>query len=292
MPVALHKLETTLESVGVDWLTCTTPRGSGYESFRALGGELVESEAREGNDVRRLRSQGYHGWSAGGASYGARGDGVMIQLRSDVARERWRDVARVASNVSRLDLQYTVRLDQPRPSIFIEQFRRAKRAPASRGRARSLTLITSTTEGDSVYLGRRVSDLYGRFYDKGREERQTTAGQLLRFEIEAKREAARRYTSQLLATQSEREQTTAIVSTYFKSREIEPLISSEKYREVLTARRSDASRRLIWLRSGVRPTCQKLVEANRGKEALHAVGLCKVAQVECQLCYDEAREDN
>lgn len=286
MPVA----DAEICSVGVDWLTCTTPRTREHESFHELSKQLVEDEARAGNDTRRLRSQGYHGWSAGGASYGVRGDTYLLQLRSDVARDEWERAAALAENVSRLDLQYTVRLETPRPEHFKEQHARAVGASRGRGRSSSITLITSTTEGDSLYLGRRSSDVYARCYDKGREEKLAPAGMLIRYELEFKRARAKMLATSLRSSSSKDDDVVGIVAGHFRRKQIECWSSLDKGREVLTGRGSDSERRLRWLRSGVAPSLARLRDGNRLNEAVHALGICDMMAAACKLCLSTEKE--
>lgn len=261
-------------SAGVDWLTATAYRRREFEPFHALARAMQEQEAAQGNDVRPFNSQGYRGWHSGGARFGVRADTWLCQLSADVAHARWKEIASLASNVSRLDVEVTVKLEHPHSSIFSEQHQSALRGKAGRGRRANVTLISSSSDGDSLYFGKRQSDVYGRHYDKGRESRLMPAGQLLRYEIELKREPARQAANVLLHVEDERIDALGIVSGYFAGKQIRvPSKDVEPRWDASSLTRTDKERQLRWLGSAVKPTVEKLLRQGARAEVLRALGL-------------------
>jgi DNA relaxase NicK len=269
----------TLESAGVDWLTATAYRTSGRVPFKALGEDLIADEARQGQQVRTWRAAGYHGQQCGGVMYGARRDTWIIKLSSDVARERWREVRREATNVTRADVQITLRLKTSNANYFAEQRQRALASRRGRGRRANVTLISSSSDGDSLYLGKRSSNLYARVYDKGKEQKATRAGILIRQEVEAKAEAVEPLLAQLESSSSVEVECARVVSLYMERFAIQTIRGDSNFvwgaRGV--ARRADAG--CGWLRSAVAPTVLRLAECGRLQDALDALGIAELVSV-------------
>lgn len=269
----------TVVSVGVDWLTATAYRTRNHEQFHELGKSLLQAARERGNDVLPWKAQGYRGTKAGGVRQALRYDTHIIQLSSDDARESWRDVAALASNVSRLDLQVTFELERARPSFFREQHERASVGMKGRGRKRNLTYITSRLTGDSIYLGQRTSDIMGRCYDKGMEAKCAPRGRLIRHELEMKRDYAKRVAARLLKSSSEVADVGSLVCDYMRQQHLETAAYIYANRESARARQTtDNARRLRWLRSSVRPSVAVLVEAGSMADVLTSLGIMEAAR--------------
>jgi len=272
-----------IESVGVDWLTATAYRNRNHEEFYEHGKSLIGINARLGNDISNWKAQGYHGVKCGGVRVGLRHDTFIVQLSSDDARERWKDVAALSSNVSRVDLQVTYAFEQVHKNFFIEEHRRAVAAKAESGRKANVTLITSTLSGDSIYLGQRSSDVYARCYDKGRESRQAEAFKLIRHEIELKRDVARRTVARLIQSDDSDALALGLVSAHFDRKHLSTSSAIHPHRESARARiSSDNSRRLRWLHASVSPSVQVLLEAGECEAVLKSLGLLKAVQELCR----------
>lgn len=289
-PPSAGTLRGEVICAGVDWLTCTVPRSREFEHFRELGMSLVDEEAAQGNDTRRYKSQGYHGWASGGASCGTRYDTHIIQMRSDLARERWRDAGAIAQNISRLDLQYTIELSRRQPDVIMKTYMNLRGARSVGGRRASLRLITSKDDGDTVYCGKRSSDRFGRWYDKGAEDKSASKGKVLRYEMQTARASAKLHAAEMMESTSDTATAIQFVSTYFSKRGLPSGIAPAQYREVLTSRVTDDMRRLRWLQSGVAPSIKVLRAHNRLYEAIHALELCDILDPNCQTCASARKE--
>jgi len=266
-------------SVGVDWLTATAYRTRRHERFHKLGKQLLEQAEARGNDVSVWKAQGYRGTKAGGVRQALRHDTHIIQLSSDDARESWKDVAALATNISRLDLQVTFEFERARPEFFHEQHERAKSGMTGRGRKRNLTFITSRLTGDSLYFGQRTSDVYGRCYDKGMESKSCERGKMVRQELETKRDAARDLAARLIQVEDERAEVGAFVCSYMARQSLLTPANFDLDRESARARQtSDADRRMRWLARGVAPCVRLLLDAGRIEDVLTALGLMDAAR--------------
>jgi hypothetical protein len=258
----------------VDWLTATAYRNRKHEEFYETGKMLIEANAKLGNDVSNWKAQGYHGLKCAGVRVGLRHDTFICQLSSDDARESWKTVAALATNVSRLDLQVTYEFEQAQKDFFIEEHKQAVAGKSGRGRKPNVTLITSSLLGDSIYLGQRSSDVYARCYDKGMESKCAPRYKLIRHEIELKRDAAARTVQRLQAAPSESFLTIEMVSNHMALKHLRTASHNSSNRESARARQlPDNDRRLRWLRSAVKPSVAILLQAGRIGDVLECLGL-------------------
>lgn len=263
-----------IESAGVDWITASAPRSRASENLYTLGERLIKDEASNGNDLTPWRWQGYRGLKCGGASVGLRGDGYLIQLRSDVARDTWQQVMPHAANVSRIDLQLTARLDEARTELIRSQYARLRRAKNLRGRPLDATLIDSRSRGSSLYLGRRSSERFARMYDKGGEERTAEPGKLIRWEVEFKKTTARQMATALNEADDVDAVAGSTVSDYFRSRRVQCVqVGLEPLATPRPPRTTDNATKMAYLRNVVAPMLAKLLEAYDLATLLETVGL-------------------
>ncbi len=254
---AAHRLAQkshVILSSGVDWITATKSRSKANRFFYELGQNFVEEEARQGNDMKPLRWQGFSGLISGGATVGLRHDCYYAQLRSDVARDHWQEIALTADNITRLDLQTTVEYAEANPKLIPLAHKYAMRANLGRGRPRALSFITSTTKGDTLYCGRRSSDVYARFYDKGLESGLAPAGKVLRWEVELKSDRAKLNALKLAADSRHQATVHEKVCAHFNSIGVATIGDmSRRVENARVADKSDSIRRLAYLSRVVSP---------------------------------------
>jgi hypothetical protein len=271
-----------IESAGVDWLTATAHRSKANEPFYELGKQLIEDNARMGNDLSNWKAQGYHGLKSGGVRVGLRHDTFICQLSSDDAREMWMPVAKLATNITRIDLQVTFNFLRRQKRFFHEEWKRATGSHTGRGRKSNVTLITSTLSGDSIYLGQRSSDVYARCYDKGVESKTEASCKVVRHEIELKRDAAKRTAARLMASPSPESLALSLVARHMRTKQLRTPGAIELDRESARARQTtDNDRRLRWLGSAVAPSVAVLLQAGRLDDVLSALGLTEACQAWC-----------
>jgi Replication initiation factor len=267
-----------LISAGVDYLTATAYRGSKSDPFEALGHRLIEAQARIGHEVRTWKGSQYHGTLTDGVIRGVRHDTHIIRLSSDMAHEHWQDVVALANNITRIDCEVTFELMKPRPRILRENEALAYRATTGRGRRREIELRATRTRGDTLYLGRRQSEVYARFYDKGREMKTQVAGKLLRQELEFKGDRAKTVATTLSAVPCHVTECAAIVSTYMERCGLQTVRRCAP--ATMGARGMSRSKpvKLRWLEQAVRPSISRLLAAGQLQNVLDALGLSEYVQ--------------
>lgn len=267
-----------IAGAGVDWVTATSASTIASKELWWLGEGLTLEEEEAGDERRSWACHGYNGWSCGGCCYGARGDGVLIRLSGALADDHWRETLRWASNVSRLDVQVTVDLDQPDGGIADDLYNSLTIGSRREGRPLSGRLIRGTDGGQTCYIGARASRYMGRVYDKGVEAGSAQAGLTWRYEVEAKKEATEVPRAYLEGAEDPAAASALFVRDWFTHRGLEVpfhMDSSFAYREPRVDRKAD--KQLQWLARGVRPVVQRLLARRDRQSVLTALGLYDAA---------------
>jgi len=267
-------------SLGVDWLTAT---GTG-DSSRICAAEQFDRvavrERNEGNFVLPWSSFGYSGWKCGKIRFGTRLDGCIVALSGKLADEEFRNSMSWCTNVSRLDLEATYRVN-PEPSVILLRHLKELRAPRTvRGRQFRVTSVRDSAGGFTIYLGARSSSFYGRIYDKWVESGDPFFLGCLRYEMEVKKKLANRLAHGIYQHVVPRDAIDAQLSTFFRNRSCElPAAIPGCHSQVapiscsLPRSVSDRSRLLAWLRTQVRPTVERLIEQGNADEVYTCLGL-------------------
>lgn len=213
----------TCIDAGVDWITATCKLGSSTRGeFEQLGDAIIEGEREAGVEIRPASLRDYRGLRAAGAFVGRRRDDTLITLSGAHAPPHWASIARLASNVSRLDIQATVWTHGEQPALSRWYYQRAVRSPPKRGRPRSYSLVRTHPAGDTLYVGKRQSDYYGRCYDYATAHKKGPPRTLWRFEIELKRQVASAYSRTLLTSNDVRGSSEQLVHSWYVSRGLLP----------------------------------------------------------------------
>lgn len=258
----------------VDWITASAPCETEDNPLWTLGQRALNRLQREGENPSRWHSHGYRGWSSTGVRVGSRPDGVTLQLSGDQARDQWLHCFRAAVNVSRLDLAVDTHFHPPIPALASELYRNAGHVPLRNGRRPKSSLIVNSDGGATVYIGRRVSENYGRVYDKGIEQKTAPVGSWWRWEVELKGETALAVSRALAASPAPASYVGGFVAEWFRSRSGCRFASLDEPQNCILQRSSSSTdAKLRWLSSSVRPTIQRLIELVGRERVLLALGL-------------------
>lgn len=284
MPSAYNVAKREVVDAGVDWLTASTTGKSRFKRASSRAEELLQRERDKGNEIRRVTVEGYAGFACGQVFAGALGGTLLTRLSGVVAAQNWKEVYADSTNVSRLDLQATVRYT-PHVARVAERVERdvLKRLGDSK-RPLDVGLMRSRRKGSTCVIGRRVSDRYARVYDKHRESGNDEMQRCWRWEIEYKRGLAKAQAEQLY---HEAEPEALICSTLAQT-----FHTYGAVRLWPTIRRLDccvrhvpdstSTRSLGWLRAGVSKTVLKLLDAGMLPDVLDALGLSQHVTVNPQ----------
>ncbi len=263
-----------IQDLGVDWLTCFQAGRRSGDNLQDEGHRIMAEVVSQGNDVRQRSALGFHGKASGGVFVGVRADGYMVQLSGSDARDNWQRVMPYQSNVSRLDLQATVSYTEAQKKIIELAYRATLKAPKKKGRAIEYKLITTSAEGDSLYFGKPQSDITGRMYDKGVESKLEKPGKLVRWEVQMRRDVAKRTAHQLDASKSRSTFVLSHVAAHFNRRSIKtPDFAVEVLEGARVESRSDNASRLAYLRAVTSGTIARVLETYPLEDVLEALGL-------------------
>lgn len=267
----------TCVDAGVDYITATASPEGARSAFRFLGDAILQTEREAGVDIKPASLRDYRGFRTPGLFVGDRRADSIIVLSGSRCPPHWQSVARVASNVSRLDLQASVWTHGEQPRLSRWYYQRAVRQSPSRGRPRSYSLIQSHPQGDTLYVGKRQSDYYGRVYDWASAHKQGEPRTIWRYEVELKRQVALAYTSTLLAAGDDRNATERIVHGWYSAKGIKPTWSIQDcaHPEQI-ALRSTERQTLAWFETSLRKTVATQIRRHGLTAVLDALGLSGV----------------
>lgn len=261
-------------TAGVDWLTCSLTKGVLGSEFDKLGRQLVK-EARESGAPTRLATwQGYAGVRGDGFFYGWHGDQAVVTLSGPHAPALVQEFIRASTNVSRIDLQLTVEHLPAEPSLGRINYHQLANYDGRPGVKPIVTTIQNTHHGHTNAVGARISDAYGRNYDKGIEAKLCEPGRLWRYEVEFKRGRARTVAAQIADSKSVVTDSARTVHQWWATRGVLPTPREPKG-YLIDTRLPDRPEAdyLAYFERNVSSSVRKAVEAHGLHAVLRSLGL-------------------
>lgn len=260
---------------GVDWLSCTVRGATAKERVSEAVHAMMQVEIDEGARPRLWTNYGYEGWYIKGLRWGRRQQDDLLSLSGEYARDNWEFFIPLASNVSRVDLQVSCKLRDSDAElaarIYVAIRDRARVHPL----ARTYTLVTSVSGGDTLYVGRRSSVQMGRMYDKGLQSKEKQFENSWRYEVEYKGQLAGKIANLLKISEGASKDVCALVHTWFEQRLVSPIFEAHSpHLEVaISKRRTSDEALLAWLSQQVAPSVRRLLGRGKGAEVKAALGL-------------------
>lgn len=264
----------------VDWITATLPGsaspldllrwdGARAKTMRALN---LEGQAKPWTWM------GYVGRQVEGLAWGDREDGSILRASGQVAAVLWRSLPTDRINVSRLDIAHTFWFPEDRPDFAAQMALAACQSRDAGGldRRRRITHVRGFGDGDTLYLGSRASDQYGRLYDKWRETGDDFYKYAWRAEIEYKRRPAVGCFRWLRAHHGPAVGMAETARQWFESRGVAiPGVDpgAAGFYPQTAARNTTDAARLDWLAVQVSPTVARLVDKLGRPAVEYALGL-------------------
>lgn len=259
-----------------DWLTLTFKEGYVRKYVSEDAHELLAKYTREGAEGETWAWMGFEGWSIAGVSWGTREDCDILRLSGGMAELLFSRFCHHPCNCSRLDVALTVSFGKPIHHVASLSYQ-AIELMAEPTIQRVNSLIVNTRGGETLYIGSRSSDQFGRVYDKGVESGRKEMGLEWRYEVEFKSERAGQVLKRLTSTKDRPTLYVALVATFFEKRGVGmPSIQRGMDIEVpLPVVAVSDDRAVAWLAKQVRPTVHRLLQKGKGPEVLIALGLGK-----------------
>lgn len=262
---------------GVDWMTATAASGDARRAFQDIWQGIARKETAAGVELQPAAVRDYSGWRLPGAFFGQRHDDSIIVLSGARAPAHWQTVAQAATNVSRLDLQATLWTHGEQPALSRWYYQRVRRLKAQRGRPRSFSLIQTHPHGDTLYVGKRQSDCFGRVYDFAAAHSQGLPRTLWRYEVEYKRHLARTHSARLLNATSTRSECESLVASWYLHRGIQPAWALQESCQSDIALDSSKQRDVLaWFQTSLSKTVASAVRRYGLAAVLDSLGLSDV----------------
>lgn len=275
-----HRRDAKAQTVncGVDWISGTLGRDEIenqswlYDCLHAL--EVVQAY---GNTYKRRSLLGFDGWESGGCFVGSNETMHYAQFAGKYADDAYKMLEHPKVHISRIDLQITVRYDVELPKEGRFQYASAinhnKGLPTHK--QRKIHLFAGSDGGDTVYVGSPSSAARGRIYNKEKQSGDTNYKNAWRFEVVYRNERADSVFRYLFTPHLT--PTTIIyqeVLNFYAERGVNVLdLGMERIGTIETPKqpKTDAARKLRWVKTQVVPTIRKLAELGYAEELMEII---------------------
>jgi Putative phage replication protein RstA len=260
--------------VGCDYITATTRDDSSNALLGSFGHYLLRDAVSRGAKRHCSRTLGYTTAYAEGVSIGRRDDGWCLRASGATAREHWFQIQDLADNITRFDVQCTVRGRLEPCAVLLKVWQANPGQTSGDGRRSEVKMVVGRHGAQTIYVASRQSERFLRIYDKYVESRDEWYRGAVRWELELKGDAAMRYCSTVAAIDDQEHDMAAMLFTFCKSRlRICPSAGRLRWSAVDRTLRdhsrepaADCMRTLRYLTKSVKPCIDRLKAAGYEKE--------------------------
>lgn len=263
----------------VDYLTATcqenqTHEGQSFERLLDWAYDALAVEHRRGNDMVPWRSESFEGMKSGQLCVGRNERGLLFRASGEFAARHWRTIYRDATNVSRIDCAATIRLTDRWSDLSRVHHDEVLQYQKERSPHLRVTRIDGGKHGNTLTVGSRSSEGYGRIYDKWLESGIEEYQDCWRYEVEFKKKAALFKAAYLATEECDALLPAAIALKWFQARGARSVQLPRQCVDTSTPyKATDDNRRLAWVSRSVAPLVQLLIDNGRQAEVIEALGL-------------------
>lgn len=276
----VDRRDATVETVtaGVDWISASISRDEIdnqtwlYDAIHAL-----ERIALMGNTYKRRSLLGFDGWESAGCFVGSNEKMHYAQFAGTHASDAYTYLEHPKVNISRIDLQVTVKYNIELQKEGRYQYARAmahnKTLPEHR--RRTIHLFAGSDGGDTVYVGAPSSDKRGRIYNKHKQSLDKAYERSWRYEVVFRDKHALGVFRSVLSTPTPLD--TIIIPSVIKwygERGVNILGLGDRGEYTIESPKpvkTDVARKLAWIKSQVVPTIRKLAEMGYAEELMEVI---------------------
>lgn len=268
------QISGNLKESFVDYITLTSNHFKSTNLLLNKAQIALQQQKRQGNIISAWGMAGFKGFRAGQLECGQRGHEGLVRLSGSYAAADWFDFYQLADNVTRIDVQATVRTDGPVTPLIIREHKRAKRHKTREKQTHAITLWQSDDGGATLYLGSRSSEVYCRIYNKAVESGLDHYEQCARWELEFKGDHAKLCARILTDGGLVSAHVVSILNEYLARRGCS-LVTSDGSRQPISCsqKRSDMQKTFRWLHDSVSPSIIYWSDRGYLREIIEALGL-------------------
>lgn len=275
MPSAYNSARREIVDLGVDWITATAAGKKNYIRQTKTAERLIEQERDRGNRPVRVTLEGYAGYSCGQIFAGALNGTMLMRLSGSLAQDNWKEIYDQSTNVSRLDLQATVKYTPGVPTLYQRVERDVLKKLAQSKARLDVGIRRNRLKGATCEIGSRRSDRYARIYDKHKESRDDSFTDCWRWELELKRKYAAAIAKHIVTSNDEQSAINSYIVKSFQGFGVSRMwpATQRLYNSIRGHPRTEVGRSLEWLAAGVSKRVAWLVAQGELDSVLHALGL-------------------
>jgi hypothetical protein len=211
----------------------------------------------------------------------------MVRLHGMTARDDWWEVAQFAQNCSRIDFQLTFSSRLETVEKTLARAWRAVSRTKLHGKPVEWHYRRDSKKGNTLEIGRRASERFGRIYDKGKETQLDHYQGCTRLEVEFKGDAAWSRLKALSGKHSPADVIPSEVRSFFLDRGVDwPAPRDVLFQLKIARPHSDVDKFLRYLTKCVRPGVARAIDKRGLHATLEALGITEV------VLQSLAEEDN
>lgn len=261
----MEKANWEVHGSGIDYVTLTAKSPHGIKILKEYADARFSFLERSGFSIKPSSPMGYSGWQVGSTFGGIRSDGYMLRVSGQDAQEAFSTCFCEYTHITRLDVQLTVRSwpGMPQWAKWSAYQIESVRSSMDQQHWAKPHFHDNFGNGDTLNIGARQSDKYGRLYDKEMESLDPNYERCWRYEVEYKGDYASMYAKELKASKDISRRCAEIVLGQWSSWGVPiPSVKIEKATPIIIDRiETDVERKLAWLHRQVAPTIRMLVQA-------------------------------
>lgn len=259
-----------------DYVSLTLRDAALVETMYQRGIRFLTHESKLGYVTREADMHGYHLLRAGGVQVGRSAVGAWVTLIGERAEAWYDQFMNFGAQATRIDLAVTAEYFAAEERLASREYDRLMDEKAHTSK-RKYALVRSQNDGETLYVGSRKSDTFGRLYDRGVKSRSHDSGKLWRWEVEYKQAKAGAVWSGLTGGAKSSTMAAGLVSEWFSKRGVVPPATTETYvlDPVEYEKFPTVENKLEWLRQQVRPSVERLIAAGFFTETCKSLGILK-----------------
>lgn len=249
-----------LVDAGIDYVRVTSQETRPKNRMFDYYAEIRVEDEKLGYKEAKGGAFGFVGHKIRHGLYGTKGEWAMVQVSGGRAKNSLK-IAKVGTQCTRLDIQVTYLIeDGTVGAVLRNAYEDACNHVRPKARPSKVKLIEENHKAQTVYVGKRASDIFLRCYDKFEESKKEEFKNCVRFEVELKGRAAKSIWRALQEGKNGVGFLLHQLYVIFKERGI--ILPDEEFSQYPTMqfkkeKTSDESK-LAWLHRAVRPTVEHL----------------------------------